>query len=307
MNKGIPPQDPRDKWLLIISAWSSILLVSNFPDIISSMIFGEVPGWMFWGKVGLLGFFFGLCHLWRSVRPLRPYAFVMLVFYVALAVSDLVKTSVWWQGLISDTEPSFALNYLRPYIRNTGVALAVIAALWIAKRRRSEFFLVKGQLNAAIGPVRWLGIRQGESWRTFGWIFAAVAALAVAVPSLLPVRLSSDLPGQVVPLLPAVLLYSAINAFNEEIYFRTTLLSTLSQVIGRSHALLINVVFFGLAHYLNGSPPGMVGALMTGFLAWLLGKSMLETKGLFWPWFIHFLPDVVIFFSYAILWVQARP
>jgi uncharacterized protein len=43
---------------------------------------------------------------------------------------------------------------------------------------------------------------------------------------------------------------------------------------------------------------------MTGFLAWLLGKSMLETKGLFWAWFIHFLPDAVIFFSYAIVWIK---
>jgi hypothetical protein len=43
---------------------------------------------------------------------------------------------------------------------------------------------------------------------------------------------------------------------------------------------------------------------MTGFLAWLLGKSVLETKGLLWAWFIHFLPDVVIFYSYAIAWMQ---
>jgi hypothetical protein len=67
---------------------------------------------------------------------------------------------------------------------------------------------------------------------------------------------------------------------------------------------LINAVFFGLAHYLYGSPPGVIGFLMTGFLAWLLGKSMLETKVLFWAWFIHFFADVIIFASYAISWVQ---
>ena len=87
-------------------------------------------------------------------------------------------------------------------------------------------------------------------------------------------------------------------------YFRATLLSTLPQVIGKNQALLINVAFFGLAHYLYGSPPGVVGFMMTGFLALLLGKSMLETKGLRWPWTIHFLPDVVIFFSYAVTWVR---
>lgn len=69
--------------------------------------------------------------------------------------------------------------------------------------------------------------------------------------------------------------------------------------------LLINAVFFGLSHYLYGSPPGIIGFLMTGFLAWLLGKSILETRGLFWAWFIHFVADVVIFASYAIAWVKA--
>jgi len=109
---------------------------------------------------------------------------------------------------------------------------------------------------------------------------------------------------QALPLLPAALFFAAINAFNEEIYFRTSLLSTLPEVIGRSQAMLISITLFGLAHYLYGSPPGIVGFLMTGFLAFLLGKSMLETRGFIWPWFIHFLPDAVIFFSYAVVFMQ---
>jgi thiamine transporter ThiT len=52
---------------------------------------------------------------------------------------------------------------------------------------------------------------------------------------------------------------------------------------------LINAVFCGLGHYLAGSPSGIIGFLMTGFLAWLN----------------HFLADVIIFASYAIDWVQA--
>ena len=81
-------------------------------------------------------------------------------------------------------------------------------------------------------------------------------------------------------------------------------LSTLHEVIGKTHTLLIASVFFGLGHYLYGSPPGLIGALLPGFLAWLIGKSMLETKGFVWPWFIHFVPDVVVFVSYALWWVQ---
>jgi membrane protease YdiL (CAAX protease family) len=304
MNSNAVPPNPGEKNLLIFTAWTSILLVSDLPDILVNLISGQIPVWLFWIKVGFLGLFLGACFTWKSIRPLRPYAFIMFIFYIALAISNWVRMSSWWVGLISPDETSFFIGSMRPYIRDTGVALIVVAALWIVKRRWSEFFLAKGQLDAPIEPVRWLGIGTGESWRTFGWIFAVVAAVGVAIPTMLDVRPIWDLLMRVVPMLPAVLLFSAVNAFNEEIFYRNTLLSTLPEVIGKNHTLLLNAAFFGLAHYLYGSPPGVVGVLMTGFLAWLMGKSMLETKGLFWAWFIHFLPDVVIFFSYAILWIK---
>jgi len=35
-------------------------------------------------------------------------------------------------------------------------------------------------------------------------------------------------------------------------------------------------------------------------LGWFLGKSMLETRGLFWAWLIHLVQDVLIFAFLAI-------
>lgn len=296
-------QNQGEKRLLICFAWFSILMISDLPDIFCKYLSGSVPSWIFWGKTGFMVVFIITCLIVKKLQPLMPYAFVMLAFYLALSFSELVRTSEWWIDLISkDAKPSFALTYLRPFIRDTGVTLIVIITLWIIKKKRSEFFLVKGQLDAPIEPVRWLGIRTGESWRKFAWIFAVIAALAVAVPTFLAIKPGAEILKKCIPLIPAVMIYAALNAFNEELYFRATLLSTLTSVIGRTHTLLINVVFFGLAHYLYGSPPGVTGLLMTGFLAFLLGKSMLETKGFLWPWLIHFLPDVMIFFSYALVW-----
>jgi len=51
---------------------------------------------------------------------------------------------------------------------------------------------------------------------------------------------------------------------------------------------LLTAVFFGIGHY-YGIPYGVIGAVMAGVLGWLLGKSMLEIKGIFWAWVIHFL------------------
>lgn len=306
MNANHSLQNPQEKRFLISAAWVSILLVSDLPDILWNALLGQVPEWLVWIKVGLLGLLFGLCLIWKAVQRLWQYALVLLVLYIALGGSAwLAGDTSRWQSRFGGSQVSFTIGYLGIYIRDLGVALAVIATLWIVKRHRSEFFLAKGQLDAPIEPVRWLGIRKGESWRTFGWIFVIVVSLGILIPTALTLRLSPDTLLRAAPLLPSILIFAAVNAFTEEIYFRASLLSTLHDVIGRTHALLINVVFFGLAHYLYGSPPGVIGFLMTGFLAWLLGKSMLETRGIFWAWFIHFLADVIIFASYVIAWVQA--
>jgi hypothetical protein len=226
------------------------------------------------------------------------------VFDLALGLTGLLKGTAWFQENFNYQGVSFFVGYLGVYILDAGVTLAVIAALWALKRRRREFFLARGDLSAPIAPVRWLGIGQGGSWKVFGFIFAAVAGLAVLIPTVLSIGPSAEALLRALPLLPAVLLFAAVNAFTEEVYFRASFLATLHETIGRAHTLCITLVFFGLAHYLHGSPPGIVGAAMTGFLAYLLGKAMLETKGLLWPWFIHFVPDVVVFASYAILFVQ---
>lgn len=38
---------------------------------------------------------------------------------------------------------------------------------------------------------------------------------------------------------------------------------------------------------------------MAGLLSGLLAKSVVETNGIFWAWFIHFLQDVVIFSAFV--------
>ena len=90
-----------------------------------------------------------------------------------------------------------------------------------------------------------------------------------------------------------------MNAFNEEMTYKASFLSVLENVVGKHQALWLMAVYFGIGHY-YGIPYGVIGVLMAGFLGWFLGKSMLETRGLWWAWFIHFLQDVLIFAFLAI-------
>ena len=277
-----------------------VLLISDLPNVLLEKLGGGVPDWLWWGKTGVLAVALVVCLLWKALRPLWQFVLVFLVFYLGIAARDAVWGSDFWQARFGGENASFTRSYFGFHLLDVGAALVVIAALWLIKRHRSEFFLVKGDTSAPIEPVRWLGIGKGESWRTFGWIFTVCAGIGVSIPIFLAVPVTSEGPQRLLPLLPVVLLIAAANAFAEEMYYRASMLSTLKDLLGKNQALLLNVVFFGMAHYLHGSPPGIPGFLLTGFLAFLIGKSMLETKGLLWPWFIHFVPDVVVFASYVL-------
>ena len=289
---------------LAFTAWAVMLIVSDLPDILIAWQGGAVPSWMFWAKVAFLAVFFGLTRAIRFIRPLWQYVLALFTLFLALGMTGLLRGTAWFQGRFNYPGVPFFKGFAAVMVLDILVALAVLAVLWGMKRDRKTFFLVRGQMGAPIEPIRWLGIGVGESWRTFTWIFAGIAALAVAVPTVIGIAPSGSTLLKALPLLPACILLAAVNAFTEEAYFRCSLLSTLHDLIGRGHTLGLILVFFGLSHWLYGSPNGPVGFAMTGFLAWIMARSMLETKGLLSPWLIHFFPDVVIFFSYALAYVK---
>jgi hypothetical protein len=102
----------------------------------------------------------------------------------------------------------------------------------------------------------------------------------------------------VLPLLPAILFFAALNAFSEEMTFRAPMLATLEGPAGIRQAWAMSAVYFGIAHF-YGVPYGWVGIALATFNGWLLGKALVETRGLFWAWWMHFLQDVVIFIFLA--------
>ena len=64
--------------------------------------------------------------------------------------------------------------------------------------------------------------------------------------------------------------------------------------------MVILAAWFGLGHYYGGIPSGPVGALLTGAVALLFGRAMIETRGLAWPLALHFVGDLVIYVFLAL-------
>jgi hypothetical protein len=137
-------------------------------------------------------------------------------------------------------------------------------------------------------------MKKPEPWTHIGKIFAIIFTVVTFISLMLAWRPSLDMFVKVPPLIPVALLIAAMNAFNEEFTLRAAPLSTLLPAIGKQQALMITTVYFGLGHF-YGIPNNVPGVLMSAFLGWFLGKSLLETKGFFWAWIIHFLPDALIF------------
>lgn len=161
-------------------------------------------------------------------------------------------------------------------------------------------FLSVGNLSAPAAPVPVFGIREGESWLSLGLSLSFFITLATAVFMYFQVR-ASGLNGEMLaPVLGWVLLFSLTNSLSEEILFRLGMVGALYEVVSPASLMLISAVIFGLAHF-GGMPGGMMGMFLAGLLGWLLMKSVLETHGIFWAWFIHFLQDVVIFSGLVLL------
>jgi hypothetical protein len=149
-------------------------------------------------------------------------------------------------------------------------------------------------LHTPITPVRLLGFPKPDPWPRFGLQWGFYIAVALAVLQYFSLRPGGDLWLKLLPILPSILFYAALNAFNEEITYRAPMLATFEPVGGSRHALWMAAYFFGIGHYF-GTPGGIAGGIASIFMGWILGKAMLETRGLFWAWFIHLLSDIAIY------------
>jgi len=285
---------------LIITAWTFLLLASLLPriilqEIVKVQVSADLASAIA-GSVLVAGLI--LTFAWSAVRLLRPFFIVGLVlvgaeWFVFTKVDQLPFYQAWLN------HPSFNVYMLAEQSLRLLVTLAIIVVLFILKKHASAFFLVKGNTIAPVEPVKWMGIKQGERWNNLGPLFALIISSGTLAFLILAGRPPLNLVVQALPFLPAILIAAALNAFNEEMTYKASFLSVLEDIVGKHQSLWLMAAYFGLGHF-YGIPYGVIGVLMAGFLGWFLGKSMLETRGLWWAWFIHFWQDVLIFSFLAI-------
>jgi len=284
------PQSSRN---LTVVVWVVTLLVSTLPDIVWIELTGSMPSWLTYAKIGFLLVLALITIVWQPVRPLRNFFLVMLTFF------GLMELRLRFNFTFAPLQALFGNTVFddRMQAEQTGklaVTLVMVIVLLGLGYKRRDFFLTRGHLRAPIEPVRLLGFPKPAPWPVFALQWGLYIAIALAVVQYIGLRPSGGMMLNVVPILPSILFYAALNAFNEEITYRAPMLATLEPVGGSKQALWLSAYFFGIAHYF-GTPGGLIGGILSIFMGWILGKGMVETRGFFWTWWIHFLSDVAIF------------
>jgi hypothetical protein len=291
---------PQPSKTTLLAAWIVVLLTSALPKVILQEIFAQTvtPDLQAILSLGVVCIALLATLIWPTLRRLRP---LFALFGVLVGGQWLVYNRIDLLPFYRDwlVNPSFNVYMLAEQSLNLIVSLLMVAALLLMKKKRQDFYLARGDLAAPVEPIRWLGVKQGERWNKFGgWLtfFISLGTLAFLV---IAGRPPLDIVLRALPFLPAVLLAAALNALTEEVTYKASFLSVLESPVGPRQALYMVAAYFGLGHF-YGVPYGVIGVLMAGFMGWILARSMQETRGLFWAWFIHFWQDVWIFSFLAI-------
>jgi membrane protease YdiL (CAAX protease family) len=223
--------------------------------------------------------------------------FILLILIIALTLA-LVFVSSWTNGVVIFGNLSESINkqILYQSITLTGTIIFLFI-LWWAKRRNFREYFRKGNISAEVLPEQLVGIKPkpSENWIHIGRNFAIVISVVTAIVVYLQLIRESEISFEhIIKVLPFSIVFALSNSFVEESITRLGVVVVLNGVLKDKLIPFVSALIFGTVHYW-GNPGGFIGVIVAGFLGWLLAKSIIETKGVFWAWLIHFLQDVIIF------------
>lgn len=177
------------------------------------------------------------------------------------------------------------------------LAIVVIGVVYGLTGKDGLAYLSLRKRDGVIRPEPWIGIKpkETETWKNLGVNFSVVITLVTVIVIYFQLVHGENVRLALYPGAILILIFAIMNAFTEEILFRFSFVAVVSKY-GFSPYIAqgLAATVFGAVHYF-GYPGGIAGVLMAAFIGWFLAKSILETRGFFWAWMIHFLQDVVIF------------
>lgn len=217
---------------------------------------------------------------------------IIVLLTIALPIMGDWSSTIQFSNFFSE-----GVNQQLAYQSST-LAITIIFLLFLWRFKSKEFvnYFKKGTIDAMISPVPQVGIKpkSTENWIHLGTNFSVIITLVTVVIIYFQVIHTNEFDySKLFYAIPISIGFALINSFVEESITRLGIVVVLKNSIQDKHIMLVSGILFGSVHYF-GTPGGFSGVLVAGFLGWFLAKSILETKGVFWAWLIHFLQDIVI-------------
>ena len=153
-------------------------------------------------------------------------------------VIPFVRSSSLW--ISWESQLPWSLSAIATHLLRLSPALVILSFLLLKGRKRQDFFLTKGKIDAPVEPSRLLGMKKPEPWTRIGTIFAVIFAIVTFVYLMLSSAPSLDAAIKALPLIPVALLIAVINSFNEEFTLRAAPISELLSAVGKKQALMID-------------------------------------------------------------------
>ena len=281
-----------------------MLIGSTLPLVIFREIFGVNPDWLLPLQTIIFAVVLGLTYLVKKLEKVKLFTLMIFLLLSSQWLTNIVQSSKLWQNWFQTGANNFIMYLLNGQLLRLAAALIIFGVLLFIKKKPKNFFFTMGKLDAEVKPIKYI-LTEPSNWKKFGTAFAFYISLgtltflliAGGIPSLSKLI-------DIIPIIPLIIIFAAVNSFYEELGYRAALISVLEDKIGSKHSLYLSSIFFGIGHF-YGVPYGIVGVVMASFLGYILGKSMLETRGFFWAFFIHMLQDIIIFSFIAFNMIQA--
>lgn len=226
--------------------------------------------------------FLGAGLLLRRNECLHDTWRIAYAFFVASAANFLVwQFGTWLFRLVDTPAGPLAELVLNKLSEATVIISAILVLTWLAGWKLEDLYLRRGNLR--LGLLLALGFS------------IPIAAMFVAMGGL---GLGWEL---VLSAAPAILLYSLLNGFMEELWFRCLFLREYKRLLGGGVAILLTAVIFTIMHF------GMTYAsgaeriqLLAGifYLGVATAYIILKTESLWGAVVLHAIADVVLLLGF---------
>ncbi len=234
-------------------------------------------------------------EIMKTIQITKSLSIIIgIIFYSVVSVFYIAP---WSENQIISSSFSQNINQILSYQIVTLVITTIflLFVYIINKDIYKTYFKIGNSKNTVLPePLIGLNPKKTDNWKSVGINFAVIITMVTITVMYFTVTDKTFNYNDFLTLIPFVFIFSLSNAFVEEIMYRFGVVVALKEIISNKNVALVSGLIFGSIHYF-GTPGGVIGVVVAGFLGWFLAKSVIETKGLFWAYLIHFLQDFVIF------------